>query len=80
MYKMKEICELSGLTERAVRLYIEQELIKLETRDGAHNKAYFFDEEDVETLKNTSTCRCLYVSYVRLIILLFYLVIKKSSM
>lgn len=57
MYKMKEICELTGLTERAVRLYIEQELITPQVRDGIHNKAYFFNEEDEETLKNISTLR-----------------------
>jgi len=57
MYKMKEICELTGLTERAVRLYIEQELITPQVRDGIHNKAYFFNEDDVETLKNISTLR-----------------------
>ena len=57
MYKMKEICELTGLTERAVRLYIEQELITPQVRDGIHNRAYFFNEDDVETLKNISTLR-----------------------
>ena len=57
MYKMKEICELTGLTERAVRLYIEQELIIPQVKDGIHNRAYFFNEDDVETLKNISTLR-----------------------
>lgn len=57
MYKIKEICELTGLTERAVRLYIEQELITPQVKDGIHNKAYFFSEKDVETLKNISALR-----------------------
>ncbi len=57
MFKMKELCELTGLTERAIRLYIEEELIVPETREGAHNKAYFFGEKDVERLRDISTLR-----------------------
>jgi len=54
---MKEICELTGLTERAVRLYMEEELIVPEVREGIHNKSYFFREKDVERLKDISTLR-----------------------
>lgn len=57
MFKMKEICELTGLTERAIRLYMEEELIIPEVREGIHNKAYFFDEKDVERLRDISTLR-----------------------
>jgi len=57
VFKMKEICELTGLTERAIRLYMEEELIVPEVREGVHNKAYFFNESDVERLKDISTLR-----------------------
>ena len=57
MLKMREVCQLTGLTERAVRLYIQEELIRPEVRDGIHNKAYFFSVDNVETLRNISTLR-----------------------
>ena len=55
--KMKEVCQLTGLTERAVRLYVQEELIKPKVRDGVHNKAYFFSVEDIKLLENISTLR-----------------------
>lgn len=57
MLKMKDVCQLTGLTERAVRLYVQEELIRPEIRDGIHNKAYFFSAEDIERLKDISTLR-----------------------
>lgn len=52
MYKMKEICEKTGLTERTIRYYIEEQLIQPIVEDGVHRKAYFFNEEHVQTLKD----------------------------
>lgn len=57
MYKMKEVCQMTGLTDRAIRLYVEQELVKPEIRDGIHNKAIFFSEADVERLKDIAALR-----------------------
>ena len=51
MLKMKDVCQLTGLTERAVRLYVQEGLVKPEVRGGIHNKAYFFSAEDIERLK-----------------------------
>ena len=57
MLKMKDVCQLTGLTERAVRLYVQEELIKPKIRDGIHNKAYFFSAADIESLKDIATLR-----------------------
>lgn len=57
MYKMKEICEKTGLTERTIRYYIEEQLIQPIVEDGVHRKAYFFNEEHVQTLKDIAALR-----------------------
>ncbi len=57
MYKMKEICEKTGLTERTVRYYIEEQLIQPIVEDGVYRKAYFFNEEHIQTLQNIAALR-----------------------
>lgn len=57
VYKIKEVCKMTGLTDRAVRLYMEQGLVEPEIREGIHNKAYFFSDENIERLKDIATLR-----------------------
>jgi len=57
MYKMKDVCQMTGLTEKAIRLYMEQKLVTPRVEDGIHRKAYFFDEKDVERLKDIAALR-----------------------
>ena len=57
MYKMKEVCQLTGLTEKAIRVYMEQKLVEPKVEEGVHRKAYFFDEKDIERLKDISALR-----------------------
>lgn len=57
MYKMKDVCQMTGLTDRAIRLYVEHGLVEPEIEEGIHNKAYFFKSEDVERLKDIATLR-----------------------
>ncbi|MBQ2768109.1 MAG: MerR family transcriptional regulator [Clostridia bacterium] len=56
--RMKDICQRTGLTDRAVRLYIENGLLspKRENRYSGHN-AIIFDEEDVQALEVVATLR-----------------------
>lgn len=57
MLKMKEVCAKTGLTEKAVRLYIDQGLIHPQIEDGIHRKAYFFTEKDIALLEDVSVLR-----------------------
>ncbi len=57
MYKMKEVCQMTGLTEKAIRIYMDQKLINPKVEEGVHRKAYFFSDEDVERLKDISALR-----------------------
>lgn len=57
MYKMKEVCQMTGLTEKAIRIYMEQKLVEPEVEEGIHRKSYFFKEKDVERLKDVSALR-----------------------
>ena len=57
MYKMKEVCQMTGLTEKAIRLYMEQKLVNPRVEDGIHRKAYFFDDKDVARLKDIAALR-----------------------
>lgn len=57
VYKIKEVCQMTGLTDRAIRLYVEQGLVEPEISEGIHNKAYFFCDENVERLKDIATLR-----------------------
>ena len=57
MYKMKDVCQMTGLTEKAVRLYMEQKLICPRMEEGVHRKAYYFSENDIERLKDIAALR-----------------------
>ena len=57
MYKMKEVCQLTGLTEKAIRIYMDQKLVEPKTEEGLHRKAYYFMEKDIERLKDISALR-----------------------
>ena len=53
--KIKQVIKETGLTDRAIRLYIENELVKPEY-DESYNgrKSIDFSENDVEQLKKYS--------------------------
>lgn len=56
--KMKDVIEKTGLTDRAIRLYIESELISPTSNESyAGRKNIEFSESDVEALKNIATLR-----------------------
>lgn len=55
--KMKQVCEAVGLTEKAVRLYMKQELVHPTVTEGLHNASYDFSEADVERLKIIAALR-----------------------
>lgn len=56
--KMKEVLERTGLTDRAVRLYIANELVSPEcTRGYTGRNNYEFSEADVEVLKKIALLR-----------------------
>lgn len=56
--KIKEICEKTGLTDRTVRYYIEENLISpFYTENYLGRKAFNFSEEDLERLKEIATLR-----------------------
>lgn len=57
MYKMKEVCQMTGLTEKAIRIYMEQKLVEPKVEEGIHRKSYFFEEKDIERLKDVSALR-----------------------
>lgn len=57
MMKMKEVCVKTCLSERAVRLYVKEELIKPTIVENLHRNEYFFSEEDVARLKNIAVLR-----------------------
>lgn len=55
--KMKEICERTGLTERAVRLYCERGLISPETYTQNEREYLVFGERDERALRCIATLR-----------------------
>ena len=56
--KMKAVTELTGLTDRAVRLYIDNGLVRPEISENyAGRKNIDFSEKDIETLGNISVLR-----------------------
>ena len=50
--KMKEICEKTGLTERAVRLYCERGLLSPDTYTQNEREYLVFSERDEKALHN----------------------------
>lgn len=56
--KMKTVCEQTGLTDRAVRYYIEEELVMpAYTENYLGRKSFDFAEADVNRLKDICTLR-----------------------
>lgn len=55
--KMKEICTRTGLTERAVRYYIERGLISPDTTELRDRTYYNFTEEHLTQLRNIALLR-----------------------
>ena len=55
--RMKEICARTGLTERAVRLYVQEGLVSPEVRSGMHNASYHFSDRDVSRLQDIAALR-----------------------
>lgn len=55
---MKEVCERTGLTDRAVRLYIDCGLVNPKFENSyTGRKAIYFDEADVEILQTVAVLR-----------------------
>ena len=57
MMKMKEVCVETKLSERAVRLYVKEQLLKPTIVENLHRKEYFFSKEDVAQLKDIAILR-----------------------
>ena len=57
MYKMKDVCQLTGLSEKTIRYYISQELISPRIENNLHYKSYRFSESDVNQLRDISALR-----------------------
>ena len=57
MYKMKDVCQMTGLTEKAIRLYVDQKLVEPKIEEGVHRKSYSFDDNDIERLKDIAALR-----------------------
>ena len=56
--KIKEVITKTGLTDRAIRLYIENDLVKPEYDENYNGrKSIDFSENDVEKLKNIALLR-----------------------
>ncbi len=56
--KMKTVCEQTGLTDRAVRYYIEEEILHPSfTENYLGRKTYDFSDEDVQMLKDIAVLR-----------------------
>lgn len=57
MYKMKEVCQATGLTEKTVRFYVEQKLVEPKVERGLHYRSYTFTDEDIQRLRDISALR-----------------------
>ncbi len=56
--KIKSVCELTGLTDRAIRYYIEEKLIfPLYTESYLGRKTYSFSEKDIKDLNDIAVLR-----------------------
>ena len=56
--KIKAVCDKTGLTDRAVRFYIDEELLTPCCHENyLGRKSYEFSEEDVKTLSDIATAR-----------------------
>lgn len=57
MMKMKEVCNATGLSERAVRLYVKEQLLEPQIVETPHRNEYYFTEDDIAVLKNIAVLR-----------------------
>lgn len=56
--KIKTVCDLTGLTDRTIRYYIEEQLISpTYTENYLGRKSFDFSQDDIDTLKNISVLR-----------------------
>ena len=56
--KIKSVCELTGLTDRTIRYYIEEKLISpLYTENYLGRKTYNFSEKDIKDLNDIAVLR-----------------------
>lgn len=55
--RMKEVCQATGLTERAVRLYVQEGLIIPEVRPGLHGQSYHFTDANLARLRDIAALR-----------------------
>ena len=55
--RIKEVSEKTGLTEKAIRLYIENGLIHPHVENGVYRNSYTFSEKDVRELEEISVFR-----------------------
>lgn len=56
--KIKTICEITGLTDRTIRYYIEEQLLSpTYTENYLGRKSFTFSQKDIDTLKNISILR-----------------------
>lgn len=56
--KIKDVCELTGLTDRTIRYYIEEKLIfPFYTENYLGRKAYSFSEKDIKDLNDIAVLR-----------------------
>ena len=56
--KIKAVCELTGLTDRTIRYYIEEKLISpLYTENYLGRKTYNFSEKDIKDLNHIAVLR-----------------------
>ena len=56
--RMKDVCERTGLTDHAIRLYIDSDLLKpKEEQNYSGRKSIYFSEEDVSVLEAIATLR-----------------------
>lgn len=60
--KMKQVCQLTGLTERTVRFYVEKELCSPKTHWMDQRQYFDFSEENVKELRQTAELRKAYFS------------------
>lgn len=57
MTRIKNVCQQTGLSEKAIRLYIKEGLINPFTEEGIYRNAYYFSEEDIKQLEDISILR-----------------------
>ena len=56
--KIKKVSELTGLTARAIRVYIDEELIAPNfTENYLGRRSFDFTQDDIKALKNIATLR-----------------------